>query len=521
MPEQLVSQTIPPPILGWNTKDDIVTMEPSYAPTVNNFYSDGSTVDCRLGMTQWSRTTGQTSYSSLYELALQNGNRKLLACGGTVSEATGRPFDVSTFNTAPTDLSVGGTLLTGATCTAVNFRNKLFIKDVDGTHPCYYWDGGGAVAAAGFVGPGAADTTLINPQPYKSRLWFCENNSCTAWYGGIDAITGAMTSFDFSSGFTLGGALWFIGAVSKTGVTSDNYLAAISEKGEVLLYQGDYSGSPTWGLIGRYLMAPAIGRRSFFYWNQNLLVITVSGLFSVSDVLAQAANVIPLTDKINNQFSRLTYLTNTVDQNKITGCYYPYGDMIILNFPYGFSNIFPMYTCQLVMNTRTGGWWPWWPNTAGSTNQLFSSPCTYDKKLMIVGPNFHSVLRLLDGDIDEDYTQAIATHAALPRTFTLFPAYNYFGDNEHVKQFVQARPVVQQTYGLNLTMDADVDYNGVAATSKVTDTTTTADKIYKPIMGLTGIGKCASININTGSISTAYKLSLKAISVSYKSGGTN
>lgn len=518
MPEGITSQTISPPILGWNTKDDIVTMDPSYCPTVNNFYSDGSTVNSRLGMTIWSEQAVSANYGSVFELALQDGSRKLLATGDSTDK---KPWDVTTFNSAPVDLSSGGSRLPGYLCSAVNFRNKLFIKDTGGTLPCYYWDGSGSVTAAAFVGPSGNDTALFNPQPYKSRLWFCQLNSATAWYGGIDAITGALTSFDFSSGFTQGGALWFVGAVSKTGVTSDNYLVAISEKGEVLLYQGDYSSSPTWGLIGKYQMAPPIGKRSFFYWNQNLLVITVAGLFSVSDVLAQATNVVPLSDKINNQFSNLTYLINTTLLDSVTGCYYSYGEIIILSFPYGFSNLFPNYACFLVMNTRTGGWWPWWPDTVGSSGRLFMAVCPFAMKLMCAGPTRYNVMRLLNGDIDENSSNTLASHTPRARTFTMFPSYNYFGDNEHVKQFIQARPIVEQTYGLNLTLDSDVDYNGVAATSTVVDTTTSSAKIYRPIMGLKGIGKCASININTGSITTAYKISLKATSVSYKPGGTN
>jgi hypothetical protein len=85
-----------------------------------------------------------------------------------------------------------------------------------------------------------------------------------------------------------------------------------------------------------------------------------------------------------------------------------------------------------------------------------------------------------------------------------------------VKQFTECRPIVQQSEGLTLTLDVNVDYNDVVATSTVTDTTDTAYKLYLPRMGLNGIGKAASVRID-GTVTTK-RMSLQALEVLWNEG---
>jgi hypothetical protein len=115
------------------------------------------------------------------------------------------------------------------------------------------------------------------------------------------------------------------------------------------------------------------------------------------------------------------------------------------------------------------------------------------------------------GDYDDDGNSGILT-----RTIKLRFAFNYFGQPEIVKQFTEARPLLYQQYGLNLTMDTDIDYANTTALSTITDSSDTSYRLYRPRVGLKGIGKAASIRID-GTMTTN-KMSLQAVEVLWNQG---
>jgi hypothetical protein len=123
------------------------------------------------------------------------------------------------------------------------------------------------------------------------------------------------------------------------------------------------------------------------------------------------------------------------------------------------------------------------------------------------------VCKAWDGYVDTNQS----TGASKTRTHKLRPAFNYLGDRSSVKTFVSARPIIYQSEGLDLTMDADVDFADTTATNRETNTADTSYKIYQPSMGLNGIGKCVSVRID-GTVTTK-RSSLQAIEVFYTPGG--
>src|SRR3546814_3930081 len=81
---------------------------------------------------------------------------------------------------------------------------------------------------------------------YKSRLWFAQKDSMTAWYmDNADSIGGTAEPFPLGGVFGLGGSLlfgsaWSIDSSSDSGLSEQNIF--VSTEGEVAVYQGSDPG---------------------------------------------------------------------------------------------------------------------------------------------------------------------------------------------------------------------------------------------------------------------------------------
>lgn len=443
--------------------------------------------------------TNKYAITSAFEFAKQDGTTT-----GIYVDNAGAAFASS--------VSIGSIPGSGGICSACMFKNKLFIASPTGTH-VYKWDGS-TLAVSGFTGPAGGDAGIFNPMPYKSRLWFPQYQTLKAWYGDINGETGTMTSWDFQYNFTRGGVLLFVGPVAKTGNANTEYLAAISSRGEIVIFQGDTPDFPSWGIVGRYFVAPPMGVKAFFYYGQNLLIITRQGLLNLSDYMGRSAedDTAYMTDIISTGFADAMNSVGVTGQTDLaSGVYYPAGNYILLNCPYlstdglGYTTIAAV---QLVYHTIAKAW-------AKFTGQAAASFTVLGQNLNFGGAS-GKVFRADYGEFDENQTDA-GTGTALTRTIKLRSAYNYFGKPSQIKQFVAAKPIITETQGHDLTLDVNVDYTDITATSRQQDLTTLSSKTYMPIMGLNGIGKAGSIRID-GTVTTK-SMSLKAIEVFWNDGG--
>lgn len=488
------SETIPPPLMGINAKDAISNMDQSFALEMENFFPVGNAIEMRRGCSSFATGVGAGKVFDLHSYVEVDGTSHLIATD------TAHVYDC-TAGGVSTNIS-GLTLFTGF-FTSVNFRNKIFFKSYDQGSDVYDWDGTTWNTTA-FVGPSGDDKLLWFVTTYKNRIYFLDFN-CSMWYGGVDAVTGALTEWDFKSLFHLGGTPTFIGPLGATASALAEEFIVISTKGEVLLYDGDNPGATNWSLIGRYFIPEPAGPRAFIRNGQDILVITRLGILSLSSIINSTAitqfsfltdNISPLfRDSINASVA----LGGAYDQH-IVGCIYPNGNYLILNVPTTTST-----STQYVMNLVTGAW-------AKFTNQNAWCFGLYNSALYF-GTNNGKVFLADTGYSDEDPANA---GQILTRTVKLRCAFNYFGNRQSVKQFTECRPIVYQSEGLSLTLDCNVDYNDVTATSTVTDTTDTAYKLYLPRMGLKGIGKAASIRID-GTVTTK-RMSLQALEVLWNEG---
>lgn len=217
--------------------------------------------------------------------------------------------------------------------------------------PIHY--NGSAWAAPSITGITASN--IVQVISHKKRLWFVLTESTKGAYLATDAIAGAATEFQFGSLFTRGGYLMAIATWTRDGgAGSDDYFVAISSRGQCAMYRGtDPASATTWELAGVFDLPPPIGRRCFQKFGGDLLLITLEGVFPLSQLLAvdqSSARRVAISEKIATTFNAAaqSYATNFGWEC----CVYPKGTRLLINVPVSES----VTAKQYVMNTLTGAW---------------------------------------------------------------------------------------------------------------------------------------------------------------------
>ncbi len=231
-----------------------------------------------------------------------------------------------------------------------------------------------------------------------------------------------------------------------------------------------------------------------------------SSPFSLKDFNGDISNI------IKSAFSETVSLYS-IPSNAYCGVTYPQGNYLLINLQDSNS----ASSVQFVMNTITGAWckftnqnaihWVVWNN-----DLYFLS----DEIRIVLGvPVIFSNVYLADnGEYDED---GYSPGDKVARSIKLRQAYNFLDNPTTVKSFTSAKVYTEQTQGLQLTLGCDVDFDNVPATSSVSDNTTLTSKLYKPVMGLKGIGEGLSLRIDQET--TEKSMDIYGTKVFWKEGG--
>lgn len=493
MPRRAKAQslTIPPPVMGWNTKDPLSQMDQLYAVEMENYFPNNGTVDIRGGSSIWATGIGSSYVYTLGELYTEGSGAKFLA-----GDDSGNIYDITSTGAA-TNITAG-TAWAGPLWHVQSFKNRLFLSNRDVGVGLKVWTGSGNVADSGFTGFPSKCGALT---AYRSRLYVAEENTGNLYYGPVDSISGALTLFSAGAVFANGGSIAFIGRVTRAkDFSEDEMFAIISTRGEILLYSGSYPGSAEWGLVGKYLIPTPCGHKAFFYIGSDLCIITAQGLISLSSIMSQGGLYSFLSDRINSEF--ISRFSSAGYSEFSIGVSHPVGNLALISSAYTGAGLDAV---QFVMNTQTGAWCKF-TNWTAVTFARFNDGLYFSTST-------GKVMKALDGYFDEDPASA---GNAQNRTCVLRPAYNYFGDRQSNKQFTSATVMLKESEGLSLTCDADIDYADTTPTSTLSDTTDTSYKRYHARVGLTGSGKAASIRFED--TVTTKRRSIEAIDVFWNEG---
>jgi hypothetical protein len=306
--------------------------------------------------------------------------------------------------------------------------------------------GGSTAAASGSTLTGGSQSYGITPQnfigvaQYAGLLWFVPINSTNAVYlQTVEGIQGAASVFPLGQEFQYGGYLNAIGTWTvDTRQSVDEYIAFISSRGEVLVYQGTSpQTATTFQLVGRYKIGTPIGRRCFLRISGDLQIITVDGIVGMSEMLSTdraAANRVSLTSIIMNQVSLAARLYKGHFGWQIIE--YALGTLAIVNIPIA-ENAQQM---QFVMNTITGAWSRWIGlNPQGAPNASYGINANHwevdANDNIYFGGNNGTVYQWNIGEGD----------ASQPITCVLQQAYNSFGNAAQFKRYSMLQPLITTT----------------------------------------------------------------------------
>ena len=427
--------SVPAPVGGLNARDSLASMPPTDADLMSNWFPTPTGLQVRGGSADWA--TGMGGW--VETVMVYNGYtlRKMFAA------ASGNIYDATAQGT------VGSAVVTGNTSNRwqyVNFGTAggQFLIAVNGNDHGQVYNGS-TWSAASLTG--VADTLLITPFVFKGRLYFIQRDTLKIWYLAAGSISGALSAFDLSSIFKLGGYLvaassWNVDTVAGP----QDYLALISSEGEVAVYQGyDPTQSSTWSLVGTFRVGRPVGRRCLQKIGADLVIISADGLYPLSDAM--------LTDRSQEQKAISYKIENLINSDVQSYgnnfgwqvLLYPIGNKIMVNVPM----VENVSQYQYVMNTITQAWTVFNGWNAACFEQMGD--------VLFYGTN-GKVVKCDFGGTDNG--AAIITD--------LGPAYSYFGSPGENKQFTMARPVFQKQGSVGTSVILNTDFRNSQPTSTLT-----------------------------------------------------
>ncbi|WP_390549874.1 hypothetical protein [Qipengyuania sp. MTN3-11] len=266
----------------------------------------------------------------------------------------------------------GGT--SGATGTiwrqdpATETTGNLFLTNVTGTFEDDEEITGETTGAADVIGapvnavPGmdfgdltSADMSFV--WAYKSRLYFVEKESLTAWYLDVDSIGGEATAFPMGGIFPNGGSLmfgqpWSLESGGSGGLSEQNVF--VTSEGEVAIFQGDNPGEvATWSKVGVYRIGSPLGKRAYIRGGGDLAIATTVGLVPLSKAISldvTALNVATVSYRIADAWTEAVSLRGRQDWQAIV---WPEQKMALVAPPDMVGSDNPVV---FVSNTETGAW---------------------------------------------------------------------------------------------------------------------------------------------------------------------
>lgn len=475
------SASLPPPIGGWNARDDFSNMAIDDAVALTNWYPLTGDVMARKGFSLWS-----TGFASQVEsLMIYNSptTAKMFAASGTA------------FYDATTTGAIGAAVVSGLTNARWQNLNVAtsggnFMLCVNGSDKLRGYNG-----SAWYVdGDGAHDITGVDTASciqinlFKNRVWLVEKNSLKVWYLPTSSIAGAASALNFQGIASMGGYLMAMGTWTiDAGTGVDDYAVFVTSQGQVIVYQGtDPASVSTWSLKGVWNLGSPIGRRCLIKWAGDLLFVGYDGVSPLSGAL-QSSRVNPrvaLSDKIRGAMSDATanYGANFGWEMLV----YPKANQLIVNVPVNAGSLQQQY----VMNTITGAWCNftgWYSNCWGLFNDepFFGGNGFIAKAWDTFGDNSTNI------------------------NSTAMQAFNYFKSPGINKRWSMMRPVLNVSDVPSVLSGLNVDFSLTAPTSPLSFTPSVYGKwdsslwdsgmwgsgglsVSKSWVTVSGIGTCAA-----------------------------
>lgn len=503
---QLIASQLP--TAGINARDALVSMAPTDALNLVNFFAEPYGLTMRGGyqeyatdlpgsvpvktlMSYYPAVFGPSSAVASAPASARNFmtrrlaprvvdvtvDGQIFACTNRgiydVSEGGAGPWDNLLAPVAPSDYwtwlnfqNAAGNFILAANDEGMYIVHSAIAAFSTGFSPGFSVVGTGFDHIAEGVDPGQIDG--VDPDLFcyvmvwKRRLWFIEKDSTRAWYLPVEQITGTATQFDFGAQFRHGGYLVSLSNWTLDGGEGiDDYLVALSSQGDVVIFKGydpdtadtDPSAFQLHGIW--YVGALPIGRRQTNIYGGDLYILSVYGITQLSKLVAQAQVASNLVEDVTARID--PYISELMrDHHAREGWYVkflPRDQMMVLGIP---QQITGEGTVQLAMKIRGGAWskmldlpLAWMLNHGTLAFGGGDAGGTVDGsgKVYLLFDN------LLDNvPLEEDTGIAIRGR--------VIPAYQGFNTPGQYKRFPMIRPILRSPITPTMRLTVLTDYTG-------------------------------------------------------------
>ena len=317
---------------GLNLRDSLDAMPPRDCIQMDNLIPDVGSDIVRPGYDEVSSQGAE----NIFDFNVVNNKQLLVATSDGI-------YKLDTSDGLRTELGTGYSNADWITSYFTDTGGTIRLFFGNGNNPIQSYDGT-TLGAAGYTGA----SNLLYPFSFKNRMYFIERDTFNIWYGGTQAITGALTKFPVDNFFTKGGKLIAMARWTQdAGFGMDDLFVIFSTEGEVLVYSGTNPENADWSLRGRFNIPKPVGNDPLLNQGGDIIVLTQQGVFPLSEILSQdRANRVAISDKINPAFEGADFTANwSIDFYSKEGWY-------MVNKPstssFGYE--------QLVLNFKTGAW---------------------------------------------------------------------------------------------------------------------------------------------------------------------
>lgn len=515
---------VPAPVGGLNARDPLAAMPETDASVMENLFPDTSSVGTRKGHEAFADGTalfenGGTVPNDFYTygfhgLATWNSgsSSKLFAMLLRNDFNTGdvrwrvRIYEVATNGTLTLSETVN--LTTGQPNAGLG-ESVMFVTGSSTPYMVVRFSDGAADFTRAYDGSSWTTPSItglptfgaIGLTAHRHRLWFY-GKDLTAYYLPINAISGAVTSFNFGNLFSKGGRIVSMRSWTLDGGDggTDDLLVVLTNMGQMAVYSGyDPVSQATWSLVGVFDVGRPASRQSqvvtasndairggafMMQFGADLLMVLGDGVMSASRVLrpAEGQQDYSISGKINSLI-REAAATYGADGSTNAGMwsitFLPRLKQVLLNIPtvaaVTNSSSARCTSITYVMNTETGAWTKF-------TGMSYLDATVWRGDLYLVAGGYY-VYRY--GQVNADLGSNITWEAR--------QAYSYLNSpsNKHVTLL---QPVMRWTGNFSMTAEVDVDFNP-GSISTYTSYTLGAEANVQPWLSANKFGRTAAVHI--------------------------
>lgn len=395
-PQPQTGQLIPGllPSRGINARDTFLQMGAEDAVNLVNFLSDDFGLVLRGGFQEFainlpggrevstlmsyypatagparSRGHGRSARGAMRQYAMLKPRTTVELTGQLFACTNGGIYDVTAGGTGPWVNRLPAAV-TADYWTWVNFQNAggnfLLAANDQGGYIVYNGTGNFVVATTGTGTSGQIDgadpAKFVFLTVWKRRVWFIEKDSTKSWYLPVEQIGGHVTMWDWGPQFRHGGKLVSLFSWTLDGGEGiDDYLVALSDQGDVVIYKGydpdsaaeDPNAFQQHGIW--YIGAVPTGRRQVTLYGGDAYMLSVFGITQLSKLVGTAQTAANLVEDVSSRID--PYIAELMEgDTSVQGWYIqflPHEQMMVLGIPQQLSG---EGLLQLGMKIRRNAW---------------------------------------------------------------------------------------------------------------------------------------------------------------------